>query len=802
MHLLLGVAMALAIQGQGTPRSQRLPAVRDSARTNDTTASHARTRGYRRPVTAALQASAFKDQTARTTLLRARAARLTQDSALTGYDAMSYERISAGMGFGRIGRDRLIFRHESAARIRWQQGVGIWVDLKGVRTAIPMLSAADQRDEERGNMNDPDMTAAIPYYPGYEPLWVGDNVARAQVDESELVHPIADGAEAYYTYETGDSIRFTLPDKRTIKLRELKVRPREPKWNLAVGSLWFDTESGQLVRAAYRLSVPIDIWQVATSDDPKSMDDVPVWVKPMITPMKAEVTAIAVEYGLHEGRFWLPRVRLAEGRADVSFMHVPFKMEESFTYASVNGKDSLPTIKIVESARRTHMPDSLTDEQAYAWRDSVRKATRARVSASSDSIRLGLKTRHQRLGACDTGQVTTRTRYEASIPIAVVVPCDQAKLETSPDLPASIYDPGDMLFSTHDLDELKSQALSMSAQAPLQFHTSMLPPPTFTYGPSLMRYNRIEGFSAGASVEQQFGGGYSALALARIGVADLEPNAELTLTRTNLTNSLYVEGYNHLVSASDWGHPLSFGSSFSALMFGRDEGFYYKASGGAVGGSREPSFGGGTRVDWRAFIEQERTARVNTNFSVDGADFPANLVAERSVYSGLGARVTNDYGLDPNGFRLFTDARAEAAVGDSAYGRAAVDLTASHGIGRLAAALTVSGGSSVGSLPEQRRWYLGGSQTVRGQSPDTAQSGNAYWLTRAELGTNDQGMRPTVFGDLGWVGDRSKMSQVGRPMSGVGAGVSFLDGLFRFDVARGLYPRKQFRVDLYLESKF
>jgi len=27
----------------------------------------------------------------------------------------------------------------------------------------------------------------------------------------------------------------------------------------------------------------------------------------------AEVTAIAVEYGLHEGRFWLPRLRLAEG---------------------------------------------------------------------------------------------------------------------------------------------------------------------------------------------------------------------------------------------------------------------------------------------------------------------------------------------------------------------------------------------------------------------------------------------------------------------------------------------------------
>jgi hemolysin activation/secretion protein len=91
---------------------------------------------------------------------------------------------------------------------------------------------------------------------------------------------------------------------------------------------------------------------------------------------------------------------------------------------------------------------------------------------------------------------------------------------------------------------------------------------------------------------------------------------------------------------------------------------------------------------------------------------------------------------------------------------------------------------------------------VRGQSPDTAQSGNAFWLTRAELGESGTGVRPAIFADFGWVGDRDKLRDVGRPMSGVGAGVSFLDGLFRFDVARGLYPRKQFRVDLYLESKF
>jgi len=64
----------------------------------------------------------------------------------------------------------------------------------------------------------------------------------------------------------------------------------------------------------------------------------------------------------------------------------------------------------------------------------------------------------------------------------------------------------------------------------------------------------------------------------------------------------------------------------------------------------------------------------------------------------------------------------------------------------------------VGALPSQRRWYLGGTETVRGERPDTAQSGKAFWLTRAELGKDMRGFRPTMFADLGWVGDRTKMA--------------------------------------------
>ena len=120
----------------------------------------------------------------------------------------------------------------------------------------------------------------------------------------------------------------------------------------------------------------------------------------------------------------------------------------------------------------------------------------------------------------------------------------------------------------------------------------------------------------------------------------------------------------------------------------------------------------------------------------------------------------------------------------------------------MAAAITLAGGSTIGGVPPQRRWFLGGTHTIRGQSPDTAQSGNAFWMSRTELGRDFRAYRVSVFGDLGWVGDRTKISDVGRPLSGVGAGFSVLDGMFRVDVARGVYPREQFRVDASLGARW
>ena len=127
------------------------------------------------PVTPELEASAFRDPAARALLLKAREARMRQDSALLAYDATAYQRISAGLGFRAFGRDRLLFRTENVSRVRWSRDNGAWVDVKGARTRDP-------DGEGRGCRFDPEDMSPIPYYPGREALWIGNGVAKAEVD--------------------------------------------------------------------------------------------------------------------------------------------------------------------------------------------------------------------------------------------------------------------------------------------------------------------------------------------------------------------------------------------------------------------------------------------------------------------------------------------------------------------------------------------------------------------------------------------------------------------------------------------
>jgi len=419
------------------------------------------------------------------------------------------------------------------------------------------------------------------------------------------------------------------------------------------------------------------------------------------------------------------------------------------------------------------------------------------TKSERDSARAARREARQR---CDSAGNRTRVRHrddDAANPVFISIPCDSVKLARSPDLPPSIYDRGEETVPSAEIDALVSQALSMGAQA------GYAPAPaTLDYAP--LRYNRVEGLSGGGVLDQQLGAGYALHTVARIGVADREPNVEITGSRTDLRRTLGLSVYNRLVSAGDWGNPLSTGSSISALLFGRDEGFYYRATGIEL--SNAPNQGGSLNHTWSLFLEQERNAEQRTTFSfaraMRGSQFEPNITTQRALWVGGRTRITQSIGENPQGFRLFNDLRLEAARGDTGtYGRAALDVTASHGILNGAAALTVAGGTSFGAIPLQRAWFLGGSQTVRGQRPGT-EVGNAFWLARAEVAQGLGAVRPVVFADMGWAGNRQSWNNIGVPMSGAGAGFSILDGLIRFDVARGIQPTKQWRVDMYVEGRF
>lgn len=764
-------------------------------------------------VTAELDRTAFKDAGARELLLRARDARLRQDSSLQSYDAKTYQRISVGLGFRAIGRDRLMVRTEVASRVRWSRGGGALVEITGERAVAPAFGGTADFE--------PQMTSPVPYYPGKEALWIGGSgLARAEVDDRELVHPIALGSEAYYRYSSGDSLIFTLPDGARITLKELRVEPRRPEWRLSVGSFWFDASTGQLVRAVYRFSAPMDIWAVAREESKRSKedpsrrggmnelreleeeDDVPGWVRGMMSPLKANLEAVTIEYGLFGGRFWLPRTQSAVANAQASFMRIPVRIEESFTYNSVNGPEAMPALPPPPKS----IWDSLFAGDTTPRRNLSPQERRARnreIARVAGEV-AERRTQQREKECAETGSYTREwDRYEGSLRMAVKQLCDSTRLATSPDLPPSIYDSGEQLFGASERDELL-KSLDFSLQS------GWAPQPiVLQYGLGQTRYNRVEGFSTGIGGSTELGQGYSLDGSLRIGTGDWSPNAELGAARSNGRTTWRLGGYKRLAVANDWGAPLSFGAGLGALLFGRDDGFYYRSAGLDLTRTITSA-----NLTTRLFAEHHSEAEVNTRFSVarafgTGTEFGENIVATRGNVMGLAIKDVRSAGLDPQGWRAFSELRLEGGYFDPGadslsadfYTRAALDLTVSRGLGQRAAASLTVGAGIADKAPIQRLFLLGGTETVRGQRPGT-QGGDTYWMSRLELGRGIAAARGVIFGDIGWAGPRDLWSHPGRPMSGAGVGVSFLDGLVRADLARGIYPSKRFRFDLYLEARF
>ena len=785
-------------------------------------------------------ASAFSDPEAKRILLRAREARVRQDSALTAYKATATQRISVGLGAKRLGLEKLLFRGDNVAEISWRRDVGVRVRPIGSRMTVPM----------GGNANgDFSGAISIPYFPGRESLWFPSSnfgVVKSDIDEREVIHPLANGAEAYYKYATGDSVDITLDGGRVIKLRELRITARRPDWRVFVGSFWFDRDGGQLVRAAYRLAVDLEIWDVASEQNeadkqvnreadrlrdsiarlrmPRDVyvkdsimrapqvtaranntgndEDAPAWVKATFRPAKAKLDAISVEYGLYQGKFWLPRANSATASMQLGFIRTPFSIDEKFTYQDVNGDFSLAAIPAVRwsgpardtTARDTTVVTGSGEVSINIGGGAVQATTGNGVV---DTLKLSATERlRRRLCARDSTYTRVESRYDGALRIAYDMPCDAAKLVNSPALPpAAVSD--EELFDLKARDQLLS-ALDMSLQP------GWMPQrPTVRVGSDLLRFNRVEGVSAGVHVSQVLGAGYTLNAVGRIGHADLHANGELSLVRSNGARSVTTTVYHRLAATNpEWGGGLSLGPSLPAFIYGRDEGFYYRTTGAELSERRERRRG---VLEYTLFLERQWTAgdtEVVNTFSlarlIADRRFRRNIESEELSVTGVSGMYSRLLLDRPQGLRVTTVLNGEAGTGTFQYARASVEGTITRPVSRFSTALTGAIGSSVGDVPRQRGWFVGGVRTVRGQIAGT-QDGDAFWLARGEVGTKQGVFRPVGFFDVGWAGSRNAFGKV-QPQRGAGVGIGVLDGLIRVDFSRGLYPLKRWRTDFYVSA--
>jgi len=857
----------------------------------------------RRPVTDAVRASAFADSATRNLVMLARHARTAQDSSLRGYDAKTQARITVSLRTSALTPNKLLFRTENVSKVKWRRGQGMWIEPLASRNTVPVAKKAMVSGVAAGLI-------PVPYFPGRDQLWLpgGDlSIVKQDVDASEgFVHPLAQGSEAYYTFQIGDVVRIRLPNGNELTLRELKVIARRPEWRSFVGSFWFDEGSGSLVRAAYRLSAPVEIWNEVMADAQKDLEEAardttpnrakrvaeakenmpPAVVSGIINPMRFDITLVTVEYALHQGKFWLPYLNRAEGNTQVAFMRLPFRIEESYKYDDVVGTTPLPPLPALASAkntssslqlcapactdvemeddeetpvprvRRRQITDSLlkatglapvliadTTARAsrvryvgdslyrvyrdsaqalvrvrrYATRDSLLRVAGRTVPAAIDSSRSARRTRSvgdslyrasvnterrkvrdAECAASGGFYTRTETRYEGALRYGVRLPCDSTALASSKELPSSPYDANEEAFPMRDAAQLAS-ALTLGLQPafgpqPLQFD----------YALSRQRYNRVEGLSLSAQAKWPLGAGYTAFGEARLGLADWQPNGEVRLERSNGRKTVHVAAFRRLSATNDFGDPLSFGASLSTLLYGRDEGFYYRNVGAEMAWVRQISNG---QLRWRLFGERHDPARKEWNFNLGNAfrrngSMPDNISAQKGQVGGAAAEWHAGYGLDPNGWTVATDLRAEGAAGSFSYARGLLDITIARRLfWKFSFGQTASVGMATDSVPLQRQFYMGGLRTVRGQLAGT-QIGDTYWLSRSELGVGSATARRTVFLDVGWAGRRADLAAPGRPQAGWGFGTSLFSGLFRTDISRGIYPRTGTRVDLSLGARF
>jgi hypothetical protein len=707
--------------------------------------------------TAVLPADAYADDAARDLVRRARIRRSMIDDRIVSYETRALERMSAGLRTP-LG-ERLLFRRETASHVSWTRDT-VHIHVLGAREVLPPVSALAQVPAG--------LTSAMPAI-AFDPV---DSEMLLRLDRTSLRHPLATGAEQYYRYALGDSAVVRLPDGREVRLRELRIVPRRADPRLITGSFWVDAETHAVVQAFFRLA--------------RGYQDRSAGVS-----VGGEVDYIAIEYGLWELRWWLPRIVAAQGMVRIGGVRVPLRFERRYDdYTVVGDAVALPTLAAAPAdvAERLCRPRVAVTVQARVGgsgeADTVSAATRTRREAEAERERRARRAEPDSTTVCDRTFIVTREERD--------------ELLTSALLPADIYDAGSPILDDAELRAI-AERLRRIPSPPWQLAPPVIETPLNR--PALMRYNRVEGLSLGARALLDIGR-LGVEAGARVGTAGGEIGAELGVDRRGEIVQSRIAAYRRLDAVDVATQPFGVHATLRALVLGSDDYDYFRANGVEVR-VRPPE----VRRQWfdvRLFAERQQAVEARAGFSLIGlADsdrvLRPNIAADPADQLGATLRLRTAAGLDPAGFRWGAELELHGETGDYSFVRPALQLRAGVPLGRrVSVGAEVAGGSAFGEPPVQRLWQIGGVSTLRGYDAAVAR-GDTYWRGRGELGYGLPFARFVAFSDVGWAGPRAGLGR-GRALPAAGVGFSALDGLLRLDLARGLRTGGGWKLHLQFDG--
>ncbi|HWZ28535.1 MAG TPA: ShlB/FhaC/HecB family hemolysin secretion/activation protein, partial [Gemmatimonadales bacterium] len=280
-----------------------------------------------------------------------------------------------------------------------------------------------------------------------------------------------------------------------------------------------------------------------------------------------------------------------------------------------------------------------------------------------------------------------------------------------------------------------------------------------------------------------------------------QPDLDVGLTRQTRDLTARFGAFRRLTAVDPDARSLGFGNSAQALLLGRDDGDYFRTAGVDV--DVRPAVTESQSFEWRLYAEHQFTAPFGTDASLGhfldrDTRFRRAIAANRADEIGSTLRLRGDLPLNNGRAELGGNVDLDLAVGTYGFGRLTLTGRATAPLpGPFQGAVEVSGGASDGQVPQQSRWYLGGATTVRGYDGN-AMNGTAFWRTRAEVAFGIPGARLAAFSDGGWAGT-GRYAFTQQPLISAGLGASFLDGLFRIDLARAL-RNHSWRLELYTDA--